>query len=74
MGREIPYPMPVSMRDSVNVSLRGKDLTVLDENGRYTIRRLVAEAYALGHLDGRCEESDNQSTDRAIERDKGQAA
>lgn len=70
MAREIPHPMPLSMRDETNVMLRGKSFTSLDDSARFEVRRLVADAYAKGFLDGRIDESANDSTDRAIARDR----
>lgn len=72
MVREIPHPMPVQMRDTVNIVLREKDLVGVSDNARFLIRRLVSDAYALGFFDGRLDESHNDSTDRAIARNRGE--
>jgi hypothetical protein len=65
---DAPHPMPVSLRDTVEMKLGDRELTALDSNGRFIVRRLIADAYAEGARDGwfqhmREAQTDRQSTD-----------
>lgn len=64
--KDLPYPMPLSMRDTVNIKLGDRQTSGLDSNGRFIVRALVAEAYAEGHRDGRVDEMQAQSVERDL--------
>jgi hypothetical protein len=66
----VPSPMPVVMRDGVNSDLASDALEPLDSNGRFVVRRMVADAYARGFADGRLDESQSAAVERMIERNK----
>lgn len=70
MTREVPHAMPVSMRDEVNIKLGNRGMSALDNNARFIVRALVAEAYARGFQDGRWDQQRSADVDREVERSR----
>jgi hypothetical protein len=66
MGRDIPFPMPTAMRDTVNIKLGDREMSKLDSDARFIVRTLVAEAYARGFQDGRIDEHLSAAVERDI--------
>lgn len=69
-SQQPPYPMPQSMRDEVNMKLGDRQMAALDSNGRFIVRRMVAEAYARGFFDGGLDALRADQVDREVEQDK----
>lgn len=62
--RSVPHPMPAAMRDQVNGYLySGSDLSSLDRNQRFILRKLVATAYAVGYADASTDHLINDGVD-----------
>lgn len=70
MTRDIPYPMPTTLRDNVNITLGNREMTGLGVEGRFAVRRLVAEAYARGFFDGSVDALAADRVDRQVEEEK----
>lgn len=68
--RETPHPMPLTMRDNVEMTLGDREMAMLDDNARFIVRRLVADSYAKGFFDGRMQQQRESMTDR-VSRDTG---
>lgn len=68
-----PYPMPVGLRDSVNMTLLTVELSGLDNEGRFVVRRLVADAYSSGFSDGRVDQYQSDWADRQATKDAASA-
>ncbi|WP_349862646.1 hypothetical protein [Leifsonia sp. WHRI 6310E] len=69
MNRETPHAMPPSIRDDVEMKLGDRELTVLDDSGRFVVRRLIADAYAKGFQDGYFQHLREADTDRQANRE-----
>jgi hypothetical protein len=50
MADPVPHAFPMQLRDQVKHELRGAGIT--EENARFAVRRLIANAYAAGFQDG----------------------
>lgn len=67
MADPVPHPFPMQLRGQVKSELDGAGIT--EENARFTMRRLIANAYAAGFQDGWTTGSDDAWSDaRAAER------
>jgi hypothetical protein len=67
--RTIPHPTPVALLHETNALLRSDEMgSRLDDNARFIVRRMVADAYALGFSDGRLDQQINADTDEYIRR------
>jgi len=64
-----PFPMPVTMRDEVNIKLGDREMAMLDNNARFIVRALIAEAYAKGFADGRLDAFMAEQIDRQARTD-----
>ncbi|WP_114589396.1 hypothetical protein [Microbacterium arborescens] len=72
MARELRPPIPASIRQQLNTDLRDSALAALDDNGRYVVRRIVAQVYGEGFNDGYIAGGDDAHYDRRIEQDNTQ--
>ncbi|HWU31037.1 MAG TPA: hypothetical protein VN041_18295 [Microbacterium sp.] len=63
-------PLPVDRRSNLNWDLRSSELSALDDNARFIIRRMVAESYQAGYEHGWGAGQDDAHTDKAIARDQ----
>lgn len=61
-------PLPQDQRWQLNHDLGTDDLAPLDENGRFIVRRMVAEAYGKGFEHGWLAGQNDADTERRIER------
>lgn len=68
--RQLIPALPVDMRQQLNIDLMEKSLAVLDDNGRFVVRRMVAQAHAKGFDSGYSAGQDDAHHDHRIERDK----
>lgn len=71
MNTPTPHPFPVRLRDQVNMDMRSAGIT--DENARFVVRRMIADAYAEGFSDGRYMGSWDASSDRRDREDEPRA-
>lgn len=70
MAREDIAPVPQDVRWQLNDDLRDKQLSALDDNARFIVRRMVTQAYARGFDNGWMAGQHDAATDRAIARDR----
>lgn len=71
MSAQNPLPaLPQERRWNLNTELRGDQLSMLDDNARFIVRRLVGDAYTAGFDAGWTAGQNDADTDRAIARDK----
>lgn len=68
MARETPHPFPVSLRDDVNHQL--VQAAIVDENARFIVRRMIADAYAVGFADGHRMGQDDAWSDQRAKQDQ----
>lgn len=69
MNRDTPHPMPVNMRTPVEMKLGDREMSALDDNARFIVRRLVSDAYAQGFQDGYWQHAAEHTTDRQVAAD-----
>lgn len=62
---QTPHPVPQPLRDQLLVELTSRPLSGATSDQRYAVRRIAADAFALGFNDGRV----TQQQFEAIERD-----
>lgn len=68
--REGIRPVPAQLRTDLNMELGDRQLSMLDDNARFIIRRLVSRAYGRGYDDGWSAGTSDARTDRQIEKDR----
>jgi hypothetical protein len=70
MARDSRTPLPAGIRQQLNTDLRDGALSALDENGRFVVRRMVAQVYGQGFDDGYIAGDDDARYDHRIELDR----
>lgn len=76
MARDTAHPLPPAHVGEVNHLLGRAELTSLDDNARFQVRRLVADVYAAGFADGSFVATETAWADVRIEgskRDRAEA-
>lgn len=66
--RPTPMPLPPHLRDDVALQLGDREMLMLDDNARFIVRQMVANAYAAGFADGRQDERTAQATNDEAKR------
>lgn len=72
--RETPAPFPTQLRDDVEWQMRDKQMSMLDNNARFIVRRMISDAYALGFQDGRFDNDSARRTDEMVAKDAADKA
>jgi hypothetical protein len=62
-------PMPQDLRWQMNHDLEQKELSTLDDNARFILRRMVTEAYGRGFDHGWSAGQNDADADRRINRE-----
>lgn len=71
MSAREPLPaLPREIRDATNWKLRDVELSALDDNARFIVRRMVGDAYVRGFDAGWFAGQSDADTDRSIKRDQ----
>lgn len=69
-AKGVPHALPAALQGEVNIRLNSRELAPLNNHGRSTVRQLAADAFALGHWQGRQDQAAADAVDRSIELDK----
>ncbi len=63
---QTPHPVPQPLRDQLLVELTSRPLSGATSDQRYAVRRIAADAYALGFNDGRVTQQQFESIERDL--------